>query len=175
MVAMPSTPLCSLLPTDAMHRMFRFRHLVWPLLAALFLAACGGGPPKRVFPPDIRVQEIRLLPPDRLEVLVRIQSYSTVPMRFDRLDLRLALGDTPPFPLVAMPASDVLPGAAESVAVQTTITQATSASITTALSQRRTLPYRVDGHITAGEPKGRYDVDYRSVLSPAPGLEGVMR
>lgn len=144
-------------------------------LLILVLGACGGGPPKRVFPPDIRVQELRLQTDGTLDVVLRLQSYSTVTTRFEQLALNLALADTAALTLTAAPAVDLLPQAAELVTVQVAPGADARAAVGRALEQRRALPYRLDGRITASEPRGRYDVDYRSVLNPAPGLDGVLR
>jgi hypothetical protein len=121
------------------------------------------------------VQELRLQPDGRLDVVLRVQSYSTVATRFEQFALNLALADTAPLPLQATPAVDVLPQAAELVTVQVMPGADAGAAIARALEQRRALTYRLDGRITASEPRGRYDVDYRSVLNPAPGLDGVLR
>ncbi len=145
------------------------------LLATFTLVACGGGPPKRVFPPDVRVQELRLQADGRLDVVLRIQSYSTVATRFEQLALTLAVAEPTPLPVQATPAVDVLPQAAELVTVQVMPGTDARAALDRALQQRRALSYRLDGRITASEPRGRYDVDYRSVLNPAPGLDGVLR
>ena len=51
-------------------------------LIALLLAACASGPVKRVFPPEARVQEIRLQD-GRATVQLRVQSFSTVPSELE--------------------------------------------------------------------------------------------
>ena len=52
-------------------------------------------------------------------------------------------------------------------------------SFTDALASRRTLSYRLQGTVTALPEQARkpreFEVDDRSALNPAPGLDGVLR
>lgn len=143
-------------------------------LSALLLAACSSGPVKRVFPPEARVQEIRLQG-DRADVLLRVQSFSTVPSEVEAYALTLEFAGTTAARLEGETATTVLPQAAETLAIETTLDAASLERAKAALANGTALRYRLHGTITV-EPNGRaYPIDYSSALSRAPGLDGVLR
>ena len=143
-------------------------------LAALFLAACSSGPVKRVFPPEARVQEIRLQG-DRANILLRVQSFSTVPSEVEAYALTLEFAGSEAARLEGEAATTVLPQAAETLAIETTLDAASLERAKAALANGTALRYRLHGTITV-EPNGRaYPIDYSSALSRAPGLDGVLR
>ena len=151
--------------------MFRVALLALP---ALLLAACASGPVKRVFPPEARVQEIRLQG-DRANVLLRVQSFSTVPSEVEAYALTLEFGGVAAARLEGETATTVLPQAAEILAIETTLDAASLDRAKAALANGTALRYRLHGTITV-EPNGRaYPIDYSSALSRAPGLDGVLR
>lgn len=143
-------------------------------LSALLLAACSSGPVKRVFPPEARVQEIRLQG-DRANVLLRVQSFSTVPSEVEAYALTLEFAGATAARLEGETATTVLPQAAETLAIETTLDAASLERAKAALANGTALRYRLHGTITV-EPNGRaYPIDYSSALSRAPGLDGVLR
>ena len=143
-------------------------------LSALLLAACSSGPVKRVFPPEARVQEIRLQG-DRANVLLRVQSFSTVPSEVEAYALTLEFAGTTAARLEGETTTTVLPQAAETLAIETTLDAASLERAKAALANGTALRYRLHGTITV-EPNGRaYPIDYSSALSRAPGLDGVLR
>ena len=143
-------------------------------LSALLLAACSSGPVKRVFPPEARVQEIRLQG-DRANVLLRVQSFSTVPSEVEAYALTLEFAGTTAARLEGETATTVLPQAAETLAIETNLDAASLERAKAALANGTALRYRLHGTITV-EPNGRaYPIDYSSALSRAPGLDGVLR
>lgn len=147
-----------------------------PLLAllALLLVSCGGGPVKRVFPPEARVQELRLQG-DGPNLLVRVQSFSTVPSDVQAYALTLEIAGITAATLEGRPSITVLPQAAEVIPVTASIDAAALERARAALSNGTALRYRLHGTITV-RPNGRaYPIDYSSALSPAPGLDGVLR
>jgi LEA14-like dessication related protein len=150
-----------------------FRVLLLALIAST-LAACASGPVKRVFPPEARVQEIRLNA-DRADVLVRVQSFSTVPSEVQSYSLTLEFAGALAARLEGTTATTVLPQAAETLAINTTLDAAALERAKAALANGAALRYRLHGTITV-EPNGRaYPIDYSSALSRAPGLDGVLR
>lgn len=150
-----------------------FRVLLLALIASV-LAACASGPVKRVFPPEVRVQEIRLQE-DRADVLLRVQSFSTVPSEVQAYSLTLEFAGAAVSKLEGTIATTVLPQAAEIIAMETTLDAAGIERARSALANGTALRYRLHGTITV-EPTGRaYPIDYSSALSRAPGLEGVLR
>ena len=51
----------------------------------VLLAACSSGPPRRVYPPQATVQELRVQPDGQIAATLRVQNFSTVPMTFNRV------------------------------------------------------------------------------------------
>ncbi|GIX24964.1 MAG: hypothetical protein KatS3mg122_2195 [Caldimonas sp.] len=153
----------------------RVLRLVVPAFALLFLAACAsGGPPKRLFPPELRAQELRL-DGETATLQLRLQSFSTVPSEWLAYDLRLELAGQPAARLRGSPGIDVLPQAAETFPVALALDPAALERVRSALANGTALRYRLHGTVTL-RPNGRASpVDYGSALSPVPGLEGVLR
>ncbi len=144
------------------------------VLMALLLAACGGGPVKRVFPPEARLQELRLQTDDA-NVLLRVQSFSTVPSEVQAYALTLEIAGATAARIEGRAATSVLPQAAEIIPLRATLDPAAIERARAALANGTALRYRLHGTITV-EPNGRaYPIDYSSALSPAPGLDGVLR
>ena len=144
-------------------------------LLVLTLVGCGGGgPPKRVFPPEARLQELRIADPQST-LLLRVQSFSTVPSTVLAYDLALEIGGVPAGRLTGQASTVVLPRAAEVIEVRSVLTADALARAREAIANRTALRYRLVGTITV-EPNGRATpIDYGSALSPAPGLDGVLR
>lgn len=143
-------------------------------LIAFLLAGCASGPVKRVFPPEARVQEIRLQD-GRASVLVRVQSFSTVPSEVEAYALTLEFAGVNAARLEGRSATTVLPQAAETFTIDAALEAAAMERARAALANGTALRYRLHGTMTV-EPTGRaYPIDYSSALSPAPGLDGVLR
>ena len=144
-------------------------------LLALTLVGCGsGGPPKRIFPPEARLQELRIAEPEST-LLLRVQSFSTVPSTVRAYDLALEIGGVPAGRLGGEASTVVLPRAAEVIEVRSALPAEALARAREAIANRTALRYRLVGTITV-EPNGRATpIDYGSALSPAPGLDGVLR
>lgn len=154
----------------------RFLLLLLSATALAALSGCGGGSgvPKRIFPPEARIQELRLTD-DGAVISLRVQSFSTVPSELESLSLRLAVAGQPLAELDARPGKTLLPGSSEIIEVAVPLSSTDRSMILALIAERRALRYRLDGTLTV-EPPGRpYDIDYASALSPVPGLDGVMR
>ncbi|GAB2491376.1 hypothetical protein [Arenimonas alkanexedens] len=145
------------------------------LLAALLTACAGGGPPKRIFPPQASLQELRVQPDGRWSASIRIQNFSTVPMRFSRLDasLMIAGGEAARFSLD--PGFSVGPGSNELLTHVFQPSDAARAAVDAAIAKRETVRYVLSGRIATSEPETDNPFDYQSRLSPIPGLDGVLR
>jgi hypothetical protein len=146
-------------------------------LSALVLAlltACASGPPKRVFPPEARLQELALQG-DRARVQLRVQSFSTVPSVVEAYALTLEIAGAEAARFEGDAATTVLPQAAEILTIDARLDSAAVTRARQSLSAGTALRYRLHGTITV-EPNGRaYPIDYSSALSPVPGLDGVLR
>ena len=144
-------------------------------LLALLLAACASGPPKRVFPPQASLQELRVQPDGRWSASIRIQNFSTVPMRFSGFDATLAINGGEAARIVLDPGLSIGPGSNELVTHVFQPSAAAAAAVDTALANRRNVRYALSGRIATSEPKTDNPFDYQSGLDPVPGLAGVLR
>lgn len=144
------------------------------LCLMLGIAACGG-PVKRVFPPQVSLQEIVLQPDGQLSVKFRIQNFSTVQTTYSRISGSLTLGNTEAIPLDFNPSINVGPGSNEIVQQSLRLSTTTQNAINEAIKNRSRLAYKLGGEITSSEPRGRYDIKYESALNAVPGLNGTLR
>lgn len=153
----------------------RISALLLALLALFVMAGCGtGGPPKRVFPPEARIQELRLQP-GGATLLLRIENFSTVPATLERVALSLRFGEGAALPVSATPGTRLLPQSAEVIELPLALPEAERQRIVAALAQRQALRYRLDGTLGVDPPGRDQRIDYASALSPVPGLDGVLR
>jgi hypothetical protein len=145
-------------------------------LLALLLAGCGGGPVVRVFPPEARVNEITVLPGGEWQVSLRLQNFSTVPMRMDAVDAVLSVNGIEAGRIATQPGFLVGPFTSDVHAITLRPSPAASDALVAALASRRALRYAITGTITSSEPRERdWPFDFDSALSPVPGLDGVLR
>lgn len=150
------------------------RPLLAALLAMLLIACGGGGPVKRIFPPEARLQEFRLQD-SYAHLQLRVQSFSTVPSVLQAYTLTLEIAGTQAARFEGNAATTVLPRAVEIIAITTPLEAVAVARTRAALADGTALRYRLHGTITV-EPNGRaHPIDYSSALSPVPGLENVLR
>lgn len=146
--------------------------------AALLAAACSSGPVRRVSEPAVRIQQLTVNADGSWSVDLRLENYSSMPMRFDRVELKLEVAGHAAGTLQAAPALDIGPESADVVGVRLTPNAEAKIAAADALAARRALPYRLEGRIDA-TPEDRdtrdFDIATRSALNPAPGLPGVLR
>lgn len=148
------------------------------VLAASMLAGCASGPIKRVSEPTASIQQLRVGTDGKWTVDLRLQNFSNVPMRFDRVALTLRTGEETAGELKASPALTVGPESVDTVSLELTPSAPARLLIAGTLADRRSLSYRLQGTVTAAaeDRKSReYDIKRDSALSPVPGLPGVMR
>lgn len=144
------------------------------LCLMLVITACGG-PIKRVFPPQVSLQEIVLQSDGQVSVKFRIQNYSTVPTSYSQITGNLKFGDIDAATLAFNPAISVGPGSNEIVQQNFRLNTAAQNAINSAIKNRSRLGYKLTGEITSSEPRGRYDIKYESALNAVPGLSGTLR
>lgn len=148
------------------------------LLGALALAACSSGPVRRVSEPTARIQQLTVAADGDWQVDLRVENFSSIPMRFDSLDLGLEIGGQDAGRLRADPALAVGPESAEVVRIELAPAAGAKLAVANALATGRSIDYRLQGRATAvPEDEGArdFDIEHRSALSPAPGLPGVLR
>ena len=146
---------------------------------ALLLAACVGGPVRRVSEPSARIQQLTVRADGSWSAELRIENFSSIPMRFDRFDLALSLGSDQAGRLQGTPALSIGPESADVIAVNLQPTGAAKLAAADALASGHSVSYTLKGSIDATPDEAKkqrnFEVDRSSALSPAPGLPGVLR
>ncbi len=143
------------------------------------LAGCSsGGPVRRVSEPAASLQQLTVLADGRWDVEVRLQNFSSVPMKFTAADLSIAFDNGAAASLQAQPQISIGPESADVFSATLTPLPAGRARIATALADGRGLNYTLSGRLDAVPEDGRsrkYKVERTSALTPVPGLPGVLR
>ncbi len=158
--------------------MIQLRQLVLILLLTL-LAACGGtGMVRRVSEPAASIQQVTVRANGSWGVDLRIENFSTVPMRFDAVSLTIIMGGQEAGTLQGNAGISIGPESAEVVTLSHTPSSGARIVLADALSGNRTVNYSFKGTLSASPGQGsarNYEVERSSSLSPAPGLPGVLR
>lgn len=147
-------------------------------LVVLVIAGCGRGA-KRISPPTASIQQLTVAADGSWTVDLRLHNYSSVSMRFERVSLAVSVDEHEAGTLEASPALQIGPSAADVVRVTLRPQGTARLAVADALASRRALSYRLEGSVSATpDEAGRsrsFELDARSSLSPAPGLDGVLR
>lgn len=148
-------------------------------LACLWLASCASGPPRRVSEPTASIQQLTVRADGSWSIDLRLQNYSSIPMRFEGVRLDVTLGDEDAGTLQHQPRMTIGPETADVVTVLFTPTSAARILLADALAGGRGVDYALDGTIDAApDDRGKirnYEIERKSALSPVPGLPGVLR
>jgi hypothetical protein len=153
--------------------------LALTLLSSLLLGACGtGGPPRRVSDPSANIQQLSVRADGSWSLDLRIDNFSSIPMRFDALDLAMTIDGQPPAALRATPGFTIGPEAADVATLQVVPPAGAKIAIADALARGRGIGYHLEGSITAapdGSGPRTFQFKRDNALSPVPGLPGVLR
>lgn len=147
-------------------------------LCAVLLASCSSGPVRRVSEPSARIQQLTVRADGSWSADLRIENFSSISMRFDKVDLALAFGGNEAGHLQAQPALSIGPESADVITVTVHPQAAAKLAVADALLAGRGIGYTLSGRIdvTPDEAKQRsFDIERSSALNPAPGLPGVLR
>lgn len=157
----------------------RRRILVLAALLAALVAACSSGPPRRISEPAASIQQLTVQADGSWSVNLRLQNFSSIPMRFDALEFKVKVGDEEAGTLAHSPALEIGPESADVVTVALAPTPGARMLLADALASGRGVNYELDGRISAAPADKGSARDYptrrKSALSPAPGLPGVLR
>ena len=150
------------------------------LLLPLLLAACGSsGPVRRVSEPSAGVQQLSVQADGSWSLDLRLDNFSSIPMRFDAVSLGLEVDGHDAGTLAAQPGITVGPESADVAEIIFVPSAAAKFAVAQSLAGGTSLSYALEGSVTAtpDEESQRVfkDITRRSALSPAPGLPGVMR
>ena len=152
--------------------------IVWCLVAA-FLAACSSSMPRRVSEPAASIQQLTVQADGNWSIDLRLQNYSSIPMRFEQVRFEIKVGDESAGTLQATPGIGIGGESADVVTLAFAPSSTARIVMADALASGRGIRYAIEGAITAApEDRSRarsYDVKRDSRLSPVPGLPGVLR
>ena len=159
-----------------------WRAMPWLLMASLvaLLAACSsGGVPRRVSEPAASIQQLTVQADGRWSIELRLQNYSSIPMRFDNVDLAITVGGQATGDLKGAPRISIGPESADVVTVAFEPSANARLWLAGMLADGRGIGYRLEGTISAAPTDRGKARDYKtkrdSQLSPVPGLPGVLR
>ena len=158
-----------------MLRRFRYTLII---LSVLALAACGEKVVKRVSEPASSLQQLTVNADGSWKVALRLQNFSSMPMRFDDVALKLSVGDAEAGTLSAKPGVSIGGASADVIELQLQPAAQARLIVADALASNHTLAYTLEGSVSATpeEKKQRtFQINNRSTLNHAPGLPGVLR
>lgn len=148
-------------------------------LTVLLFVACGStGPVRRVSEPAASIQQLTVGADGSWSVLLRIENFSSVPMRFGRTNLAVSVDGETAGALQGEAGVGIGPESADTVTLAMTPTTAARLRIADSLAGSRGIDYTLKGRIDAAPEDGStrsYEIDRNSRLNPVPGLPGVLR
>lgn len=151
-------------------------------LAALvvvgLLASCASGPVRRVSEPSARIQQLTVLADGSWSVELRIENFSSIPMRFDSLAIAVQVDGQDAGTLQASPALTIGPESADVASLQLQPSTAAKLAVADVLGGRGSVGYTLEGTVMATPDEQRqreFEIERSSALSPTPGLPGVLR
>src|SRR5689334_93464 len=86
-------------------------------LLALLLAGCSSGPVRRVSEPSARIQQLTVRADGSWSTELRIENFSSIPMRFENVDLAVKVVDAETGRLRAQPNLTIGPESADVITV----------------------------------------------------------
>lgn len=147
-------------------------------LLALALGACSTGPVRRVSEPAVNIQQLTVAADGSWSVVLRLDNFSSVPMRFDRIRLAMTLGGQAAGTLEGQPAISIGPEAADVATLGLRPAAAARIAIADALARNANIGYTLKGTLDAAAEQARmrtYPIERNNTLSAVPGLPGVLR
>ncbi|MGY1459192.1 MULTISPECIES: NDR1/HIN1-like protein [unclassified Luteimonas] len=149
------------------------------MVTVVLVAACSSGPVRRISEPAASIQELAVQADGSWLVSLRLQNYSSIPMRFEAVDIKVTVGGQAAGALQHRPGLEIGPESADVVSMEMQPESSARMLMADALAGGRRVDYAFDGTIDAA-PSDRgasrsYKVERKSALSPTPGLPGVLR
>lgn len=149
------------------------------LVTAVLLAACTSGPVRRVSEPAASIQQLTVEADGSWSVDLRLQNYSSITMRFDRVRLEMQVNGEAAGTLDAVPQLQISQESADVISISLAPSSQARLLLADALASGRSVSYSLVGSASA-VPTDRgsvrdYPIKREGVLSPMPGLPGVLR
>jgi len=154
--------------------------LLFVLLLIALIAACSrSGPVRRISEPAASIQQLTVGTDGQWALQLRMQNFSSIPMRFGKISLAVRIGEHDAGRLESTAMLTVSPESADVLTINMQPSSNARISLANAFAGGRGVAYRIDGILEAGphdRDKSRsYDVRHHSTLNPVPGLPGVLR
>jgi len=156
------------------------RLLLVLVAAAALLAACSrSGSVRRISEPTASIQQLTVSADGNWSVELRLQNFSSIPMRFATVSFDIHIDEHAAGLLRASPALTIGPESADTITVPMQPSADVRLLLADALAAQRGIRYRLQGTIEASPHERNkphsYDVRHASMLSQVPGLTGVLR
>lgn len=148
------------------------------MLCCIAASACSSGPVRRVSEPTANIQQLTVRADGSWSVDLRIENFSSIPMRFDSIALALTVGGEAAGTLQAQPALSIGPEAADVATMTLQPSPQARIAIADALARSRNISYTLDGTLAAAPEKAgvrTFKLKRDNSLNPVPGLAGVLR
>lgn len=146
------------------------------MFAALVLAACSSGPPRRIYAPTASIQQLTVQADGQWLLQVRVQSFSNVPHTVTSLDAVLRIDGIEAASVRVTPAVAIGPQSAEIEELHINPGAEAATRVNAALETGRRVDYHLSGTLVSSDPQKRTDTfTFDGQLWPAPGLAGVLR
>ena len=158
--------------------MMRRISLLVLMATSVLLAGCGSGMVRRVSDPAVSVQQLTVKADGQWVVELRLQNYSSIPMRFETASLKLSVGEHDAGTLLGQANISIGPESADVVTLAHAPATGAKLALADALANGRGIGYHLEGTLQATPEDGRsrsFDIERDSALSPVPGLTGVLR
>src|SRR5690606_30524725 len=124
------------------------------------------------------IQQLTVRADGSWSVDLRIENFSSVPMRFGSIELPLTLADQAAGTLQGQAGISIGPGSAAVVTLAHAPHVHAEVALAAALAAGRGVSYSFEGTLQAAPEEGKsrsYRIKRNSALSPVPGLPGVLR
>jgi hypothetical protein len=152
--------------------------IAFAMLCCIALSACGTGPIRRVSEPTANIQQLTVRADGSWSVDLRIENFSSIPMRFDDIALALTIGGEAAGTLQAQPALSIGPESADVATMTLQPSAQARIVIADTLARGRNVGYTLDGTLAAAPEKAgvrTFKLKRDNSLNPVPGLAGVLR
>jgi len=160
-------------------RHLAMKHLATMALLLFLLGACSsGGPVRRVSDPAANIQQLSVRADGSWSIDLRIDNFSSIPMRFEAISLAMTVGGQDAGMLQARPGFSIGPEAADVATVSLQPSASARIVIADALARGRRVDYHLQGTLSAAPENAgvrSFDFERDNALSPVPGLPGVLR
>ena len=148
------------------------------VLVATCVVACASGPVRRVSEPAAGIQQLTVGADGGWTVALRLDNFSSIPMRFDAVDLAVTVDGVAAGTLRGNAGITIGPESADVATLPFAPSADARLRIADALAARRSIAYTLAGRVDATPEDGgtrSFEVDRDSALTPVPGLPGVLR